>query len=151
MSVVGTGLHVLSTTISGSAAFTQLLATAAFGPTGPDDLIAHGAYPLVLDTFENGTSIMAAVTIVAADFFSGASNISKSGSQVTIGQDSAVLGITAAVGQVAGKVPFAGPGLDTAINLAVNYYDFGRLFGFIPSVAEVHLEEFREVYVVLYP
>ena len=147
----GTGLDVFSTTISSAGLAVQIGATAAFGPTGPDDLLAHGGYPLVLDPLENAVSIAAAGAIRAGDFLAGTSSISAGGSQVIIGQDTIVVGTTAMIGQMVGRLPLAGPAADTAINLAVNFYDFGRLASDVPTFVELHISEYRQVYVVLYP
>jgi hypothetical protein len=93
---------------------------------------------------------MAAGAVVAGDFFSGASNISTRNAQIMIGQDTMAVVSTAAIGQIVGQTPFAGPSLDTAVNLAVNVYDFGRLTGRIPTVAEMRIDN-SGIYVVLYP
>ena len=150
LSAWATGIDVFSTTVSGAALTAQIFATAAFGPTGPDDLLAHGVYPAVIDPIENALSLAAAGTVIVGDFFSGASDVSTSSRQARIGQDTIVMTSTAVIGQGVGQTPIAGPALDTIVNLTVNVYDFGRLTNRIPTVSEMRIDS-GGIYVILYP
>jgi RHS repeat-associated protein len=150
LSAGATGIDMLSTTISVAGLSVQVAATGFFGPVGPDDALAFGTYPALLDPFENATSMLAAGAIAAGDFFTGASNISFSHREAQVGQDTLFLAATATIGNYTGQVPFAGAFLDTALNVAVNIYDIGRLTNRIPSVVEMRVDT-SGIYIVFYP
>jgi RHS repeat-associated protein len=149
LSAAGAAVDMFSTAISGAGISLQLGTTGLAGPIGPDDALAHLAYPLVLDRLENAVSWIGSGFTVAADLASGGSNINFQTGEVIVGQDSIVLLITSGVGNYTGSVPVAGPSLDTAVNLTVNAYDIGRLSGHIPTVMEFRWDE-AGPYAVLY-
>jgi hypothetical protein len=149
LSAAGTGVDMLGTTISGSYVLVQALAGTAGGPIGPDDAFVHLGYYAV-DQFENTVSRIGAGLTIAADLYSGGSNVDFQSREVIIGQDSAVLGVTTVIGEFAGDIPVAGPLLDTVVNLAVNTYDVGRLSGDIPTVFELRGDT-TGFYALFYP
>jgi hypothetical protein len=120
----------------------------ALGGPGPDDAIIALAYYEADTSFENPISWLGAGLVTLGDFASGESDYSSNNGLI-IGQDTSVLLGTAAVGQLAGQVPFAGPALDTTVNLAVNAYDIGRISGRIPTMMEVRFDS-NGFYVLLY-
>ncbi|MDJ0756874.1 MAG: hypothetical protein QNJ45_25310 [Ardenticatenaceae bacterium] len=146
--VTGTVLDMRATGISGGFVMLQA-AFAALGGPGPDDAIVAGAYR-VADRIENAYSTWAFIFDATSDLLNGNSNIDLVTGQIRVGQDTLVGGATWAGGQFAGSVPFAGPSLDTAINLSVNTYDFGRLNGSTPTRAEGIIDS-SGYYIILYP
>lgn len=147
LSTVGTAVDIFATALSGSYTAVQLTSYGAFGPTGLDDVAVTIAYPAI-DVIENTLSKISAITVMAADYLTGASDISEDG--VIIGQDTLFIGATAYVGEWVGITPVAGPSLDTVVNLAVNYYDLGRLSGSIPTRVEGRWDE-NGVYLLIFP
>ena len=130
-------LDLFVTSVSASFVGAQGVSLMLAGPGLDDAAIATAYY--AADTFiENPFSWMAAGLVFAGDFASGESDLNSN--RLVIGQDTSQVFITASLGGVAGRVPFAGPTLDTAVNLTVNVYDIGRLSGHIPTVGEIRFD-----------
>jgi RHS repeat-associated protein len=133
LDAAGAAIDIAATGVSSSFVGAQVV-TALLGGPGLDDAAVAGSYYLADRYIEDPLSRVGAGVIIAGDFASGESNLSSN--RIILGQDSTVLGVTTLLGEFAGDVPFAGPTLDTVINLAVNVYDIGRLSGDIPTVVD---------------
>lgn len=130
------GVDISVTALSGT--FVGLQAGAALSPVpGLDEGTISAAY-YAADPVENLFSRIGAGLEIAGDYLSGSSDVNSQ--RIIIGQDTAVLGLTTLVGEVAGLPPVMGPTFDTVFNLAVNAYDLGRLSGTMPTRFEVRFD-----------
>jgi RHS repeat-associated protein len=134
---VAAGIDIAATGVSASFVGGQVLAALLGGP-GLDDAVVAGAYYLADSYIENPASWLAFGFIAAGDYASGESYLGSG--RIVVGQDTIAVFGTAALGDIAGRMPVAGPALDTIINLAVNAYDVGRLSGRIPTFAELRVD-----------